>query len=153
MVGLAYRFHKVYYTTREGSFKIPFVRRLIKLLRAIPIPKERKNKKNFIKAINSILEKGEAVHFYPEAALWTYCEKIRNFKEGAFDFAVRQHVPIIPMVFQFRTPQGIRKFFKRKKDVTLIILKPVMPEKGENKRDFKDRIQQQMKEVLEKEAY
>ena len=53
MIGLAYGIHKkIYFTTREGSFKIPFVRRLIKLLRAVPIPTKLKNKEYFIKGID-----------------------------------------------------------------------------------------------------
>lgn len=125
MVGLACGLKKVYYTTREGSFRMPLIRKLIKLLRAIPIPQSISNKRNFIKEINNIIQKGNIVHFYPEAALWTYCEKIRNFKNGAFDFAISNNVPVIPLVFKFREPKGVRKIFKRKKDVTLSILEPI----------------------------
>ncbi len=40
MIGLAFgRKKKIFYTTQEESFKIPFVRKLIKVLRAIPIQK------------------------------------------------------------------------------------------------------------------
>ncbi|MCI8519854.1 MAG: hypothetical protein HFJ51_07595 [Clostridia bacterium] len=95
---------RVYFTTLEDSFKIPFVRHLIKLLRAIPIPKESKNKPYFIKALDKTLKSGDMLHFYPEAALWPYYNKIRNFKTGAFHFAVRNEVPIVPMVFTFRRP-------------------------------------------------
>lgn len=59
MVGLAYGFKKVYFTTREGSFKIPGVRKLIKLLRAIPIPEGIKNKEYFLNAIDDILKSGK----------------------------------------------------------------------------------------------
>lgn len=127
MVGLACGRKRIYYTTREGSFKIPFVRKLIKLLRAIPIPTSIENKKNFIKAVRDIVKNGKVVHFYPEMALWPYCEKIRNFKNGAFKLAIDNNVPIIPMVFKFREPKGMRKIFKRKKDVTLFVLEPIMP--------------------------
>ena len=96
MVGLSYGRRKIYYTTQEESFKIPFVRKLIKLL-----------------------------SFYPEAALWPYCDRIRKFKNGAFDLAVRNNVPVITIVFTFREPTGIRRIFKFKKDVTLKILKPI----------------------------
>lgn len=72
------------------------------------------------------------VHFYPEAALWPYHTKIRNFKNGAFDFAVDNKVPIVPMVFKFREPKGIRKIFKKKQDVTLTILKPIACEEDAN---------------------
>ena len=52
MIGLAFKDKNIYYTTQEESFKIPFVRKLIKLLRAIPIPKSIENKKHFLKAID-----------------------------------------------------------------------------------------------------
>lgn len=80
------------------------MRHLIKLLRAIPIPRESKNKPSFMKALDDTLKEGNVVHFYPEAALWPYYNKIRNFKTGAFHFAVRNNVPIVPMVFTFRRP-------------------------------------------------
>lgn len=153
MVGLASGFKKIYFTTREGSFKIPFVRKLIKLLRAIPIPKSASNKRNFIKEIDEALQKGNIVHFYPESALWTYCEKIRNFKESAFNFAINNDVPVIPMVFKFRKPKGIRKIFKRKKDVTLVILEPIkIKHNNINKKicieELKQKVYEQMKQVI-----
>ena len=128
MVGLASNWKRVHYTTLEGSFKIPFVRKLIKYLGAMPIPEGRKNKEYFMKAIDQLLQEGKLVHFYPEASLMPYHTRIRNFKNGAFDFAIRNQVPIIPMVITFRNPKGIRKFFKKKKDVTLTILDPTYPE-------------------------
>lgn len=131
MTGIACGFKKVYYTTQEDSFKIPFVRRLIKFLRALPIPNSMQNKKHFIKTIDTLLQKGDIIHFYPEGSLCPYHTKIRKFRNGAFDFAVRNNVPVVPMVFKFRKPQGIRKLFKRKMDVTLIILKPISTENTE----------------------
>ena len=143
MIGLAFKDKKIYYTTQEESFKIPFVRKLIKLLRAIPIPKGIENKKYFIKAISNLLKEKNIVHVYPEASLWPYCKKIRNFKNGAFDMAVRNQVPVVPCVFTFREPIGVRKLFKRKKDVTLKILKPVYS-------DSDKYIRQQIEELKEK---
>ncbi len=125
MVGLSFGLRKIYFTTREGSFKIPFIRKLIKLLRAVPIPTNTKSKIHFVKEVDKAIQNGKIIHFYPEKALWPYCEKIRNFKSGAFKFAVRNKVSVIPIVITFRTPKGIRKFFKKKKDVTVKILEPV----------------------------
>ncbi len=125
MIGLSFGFKKIYFTTREGSFKIPFVRKLIKLLRAIPIPTKMSNKKHFVSELNKALKSGKIIHFYPEKALWPYYDKIRNFKKGAFNFAVRNKVPVVPIVITFRDAKGIRKIFKRKKDVTVKILKPI----------------------------
>lgn len=152
MVGLACDFKKIYYTTREGSFKIPFVRKLIKLLRAIPIPDGIESKKYFIKAVDSMLQEGKLVHFYPEAALHPYCNSIRKFKEGAFRFAVNNNVPVIPMVFKFRQPKGIRKIVKRKPDVTLVILEPISIKQGQEEKrvcieNLKQMVHQKMKEA------
>ena len=69
MIGLAFGLKKIYFTTREGSFKIPFVRKLIKLLRAIPIPNKMSNKESFVKQLDEALQKGKIIHFYPEKAL------------------------------------------------------------------------------------
>lgn len=155
MIGLAFKDKKICYTTQEESFKIPFVRKLIKLLRAIPIPKSIENKKYFIKAIENLLKEKNIVHIYPEASLWPYCQKIRNFKNGAFDMAVRNQVPVVPCVFIFREPTGIRKVFKRKKDVTLKILKPVYSDSDKYIRqqieELKQEVASEMREAVDKE--
>lgn len=151
MVGLSLKSKKIYYTTQEGSFKIPFVRKLIKLLRAIPIPSQISNKKLLFEEIDKLLKGGNLVHFYPEASLWPYCTKLRRFKGGAFNFAVRNDVPIVPIVFVFRDPKGIRKIFKRKKDVTLKILEPIkINEKSLTKNEAEELLKQQVFSQMEK---
>ncbi len=150
MVGLAFGLKKVYFTTRAGSFKIPFVRKLIKLLRAVPIPSKLTNKEHFITQLDDAINKGKIIHFYPEKALWPYCEKIRNFKNGAFNFALRNNVPIIPIVIKFREPNGIRKFFKKKKDVTVKILEPIVyNNEYENKREGIEQLKNYVHKVME----
>ena len=116
---------KIFYTTQSESFQIPIVRKLIKLLRAIPIPKGVKNKERMVKEISNLLKDNKFVHFYPEAILYPYCNKIRHFKNGAFDLAIKNDVPVVPIVIKFRQPKGIRKILKRKKDATLKILEPI----------------------------
>lgn len=153
MIGLAFgRKKKIFYTTQEESFKIPFVRKLIKVLRAIPIPKKIENQKKFIKEINDQLNKENIVHFYPEAVLNAYCEEIRGFKNGAFNFAIKNKVQILPMVFLFENPTGIRKFFKKKKDVVLKILEPINCSEYDikNLKLLKNKIQENMKNICKK---
>ena len=84
-----------------------------------------------------MLKNKNVVHFYPEAALHPYCTKLRHFKNGAFEIAVRNEVPVVPMLFTFREPKGLRRIFKRKKDVTLKVLKPV--KLSENSGSVKER--------------
>ncbi len=150
MVGKALGLKKVYFTTREGSFKIPFIRKLIKLLRAVPIPTGVKNKECFVNQLDKAIKEGKIIHFYPEKALWPYYEKIRKFKNGAFDFAIRNDVPVIPMVITFRNPKGIRKLFKKKKDVTVKILEPIKyTNENDSKKDSIEKLKKQVHQAME----
>ncbi len=146
MIGIACIWKKVCYTVQETSFQIPFVGKLIQLLNAVPIPNKIAQKKDFIRKVDTRLQKGGIVHFYPEGSLMPYHKELRDFKNGAFDFAVRNQVPIVPIVFQFREPKGIRKLFKTKQDVTLTILEPVI-DNGINSKELKEKLYQKMKNI------
>ena len=147
MIGIATSSKRIYYTASEDNFKIPFIRKLIKMLRAIPIPTNLKNREYFMEALDEELEKSNLIHFYAEGSLIPYCKEIRQLKNGAFDVAVKNNVPILPMVFTFREPQGIRKLFKKKQDVTLHILKPIKYE-GDSNLDLKNQ-----REILKENVY
>ena len=129
MVGLANVPNKTFFTSLETNFKIPIVRKIIKLLNAVPIPQNIKYTKKFVKSIDELIKNNKTVHFYPEGSLWPHYEKIRHFKNGAFDFAVRNNVPIVPMVIKFNKPKKINNFIKTRTTITLIIQKPIYPNK------------------------
>lgn len=130
MVGLANFPSKTYFLSLKSNFNIPVVNIIIRLLNAIPIPDDLENKKNFRDAINNLLKEGKILHIYPEASLWPYYKGLRNFKNGAFRFAVENDVPIVPMVYKFREPTGFFKYLKRKPSISLYILEPVYPDKS-----------------------
>lgn len=157
MVGLGNFPQKTFFTTLETNFKIPIVRKLIKLLNAIPIPKNIKYTKNFMNSIDTLLQEKKTIHFYPEGSLWPYYDKIRHFKNGAFDFAVRNNVPIVPMVFKYVEPKNISNLIKTKPYIKLVILEPVYPNKllsrGESVIDLKNRVHNIMEEKLRKKDY
>ena len=148
MVGLANAPQKTFYTSLETNFKIPVVRRIIKLLNAVPIPKNIKYTKAFMDSIDELLRNNKTVHFYPEGSLWPHYEKIRHFKNGAFDFAVRNNVPVVPMVIKFNKPKKISNLIKTRTTITLVIQKPIYPNKLLGKKDaiidLKDRVRSSM---------
>ena len=69
--------------------------------------------------------------------------------------AVRNQVPVVPCVFTFSEPTGIRKLFKKKKDVTLKILKPIYSDSDKSIRQqmeaLKQEVASEMREVVDKE--
>lgn len=148
MVGLANAPKKTFYTSLETNFKIPIVRRIIKLLNTVPIPQNIKYTKPFMDSIDELLKNNKTVHFYPEGSLWPRYDKIRHFKNGAFDFAVRNNVPIVPMVIKFNKPKKINNFIKTRSTITLVIQKPIYPNRLLRKKeaitDLKERVYQSM---------
>ena len=135
MVGLANAPQKTFYTSLESNFKIPVVRRIIKLLNTVPIPQNIKYTKAFMDSIDELLKNNKTVHFYPEGSLWPHYDKIRHFKNGAFVFAVRNNVPVIPMVIKFNKGKKINNFIKTRNTISLIIQKPLYPNKLLAKKD------------------
>ena len=118
------------------------------LFRGIPIPRNVAGKEKMVNTIDGLLKRGEVVGIYPEGHLMPYYDGIREFKNGAFNFAVKNQVPVLPIVFTYREPEGILKKFKKKPFITLTILEPEYP-KAEiskaNVEELKNRVQRKMK--------
>ncbi len=156
MVGLANVPQKTFYTSLETNFKIPIVRKIIKLLNTVPIPQNIKYTKAFMDSIDKLLQNNKTVHFYPEGSLWPHYDKIRHFKNGAFDFAVRNNVPVVPMVIKFNKTKKISNLIKTRTTITLVIQKPIYPNRLLGKKDaildLKERVRNSMCEELEQDA-
>ena len=70
------------------------LKHLVQLLGAIPVPGNIKATKNFKEEIAKQIKKKHSITIYPEAHIWPYYTKIRNFKEVSFKYPVELDVPI-----------------------------------------------------------
>ena len=113
---------RAYYTMLQSNLGIPVVGKIMRFLGGAPIPVNRAHLLEFQKQMNDALARKAFVGVYPESALKPYHSGIRNFKKGAFRFALDSNVDIIPMVFILKKPTGIYKLFKRKPLLHLHIL-------------------------------
>lgn len=127
-----------YFLTLQSNLEIPFIKYLVMLFRGLPIPKENTGKEKMVNTINKLLQDGEVVSIYPEGHLVPYSNELREFKDGAFNFAVKNQVPILPIVFTYREPEDIRKVFKKKPFITLSILEPEYPSNEISKMSIKE---------------
>ncbi len=137
-----------YFLTLQSNLEIPIIKYLVMLLRGIPIPRNKSGKEKMINTIDGLLKKGEVVGIYPEGELIPYYEGIREFKNGAFNFAVKNQVPILPIVFTYREPEGIIRFIKKKPFITLTILEPEFPRAEKtmaNVVELRNRVQRKMR--------
>ena len=99
-----------------------------KILRAggiVPIFTSVSEARGFDEFIANELSKGGIIHFYPEKSLWLRYEQSRELKRGAFVYAVKNNVPIIPIIYCFK-----KSAFRRKKKVIAEICKPIYPDKN-----------------------
>ncbi len=72
----------------------------------LPLSKNLSAMRKFEEAFEFYLNKNQFVAIYPEQCLWPMYEKPRPFKNGAFKYAVKYNVPVIPMFITFR-PSGV----------------------------------------------
>ena len=94
----------------------------------IPIPEKLSDLRHFYKAFDYYHEKGYWMHFFPEESRWQFYTPIRPFKKGAFIFAERYNLPIIPMAYSYRERKGFLKLFGKEACVTLNVGEPIFPD-------------------------
>ena len=117
-------------TFHTGSFyllKRGWAGRIFKSGGFLPVGETVKDLQKLSETVDILLKKGKIINFYPEHALWFRYEKIRPFKLGAFRFAAKANVPVLPVFIEFRET-ALRKFFKMQKKIVLHILTPEYPE-------------------------
>lgn len=66
---------------------------IVELLGAIPIPSNIKATQNFLNQIEYRVNKKQSISIYPEAHIWPYYTKIRNFTSVSFRYPVEFNKP------------------------------------------------------------
>ena len=80
------------YTSMPGLYGL-----LMRNCYTLPLSNNRKTMEKFLKAVDVILQRGDYVLVYPEQSLWLNYRKPKPLKPGAFKFAVKNNVPVIPV--------------------------------------------------------
>ena len=81
--------------------------------------------KKFYSALSTLLTRGEKILIYPEQAMWWNYRKPRPYKNGAFRFAVKNKVPIIPMFMAMEDTEKKDSDGYPVQAVSLFILPPI----------------------------
>ncbi|MDR1543767.1 MAG: 1-acyl-sn-glycerol-3-phosphate acyltransferase [Prevotellaceae bacterium] len=122
---------------------------LVKHIRGIPIPETKGANIAFMRALDSLHQKKKWLHVFPESANWHYFQPIRPFKSGAFVFAHKFQVPIIPMAFSYRKPTGFFKFIGIKSPlITLHIGEPLFADRTLDRKTAINRLLHQSHEAM-----
>ena len=84
---------KAHIVAHPDNVSIPFLGGFNKMMGGFPIPSDIKTTKNFLNAMEYFLSKKNVIAVYPEAHVWPYYTKIRNFVSTSFKYPVKYKVP------------------------------------------------------------
>jgi 1-acyl-sn-glycerol-3-phosphate acyltransferase len=105
-----------YIIVHANNVSMPVLGKITPSLGALPLPEGMQAYKNFLNAVETRIEEGHAVVIYPEAHIWPYYTKIRNFPDTSFAYPAKLGSP----VYCFTNTYHKRKFRKQPKIVTYI---------------------------------
>lgn len=98
-----------YFVALKHNFEAFLLGGLVRVMRGIPLPEDIKNFERFSNQVGEVLQNtNKKIHFYPEGEIVPYCRELRDFKNGAFHFAVKNNVPVMPFVIVFPAKKRIR---------------------------------------------
>lgn len=123
----ATRGHKLDITVGEFNNYKGVFGSLLRSAGAMPFSDNSTCMRNLTRAIKARLADGDYIVFYPEGSLWWCYEKPRPLLDGAYFYAAKNNVPVIPMFFTFEK-------LKQRRDGTyklrfiLHIGKPLFPD-------------------------
>lgn len=90
---------RMYRIIREGNYtNFPgFYGFLMRNCNTLPLSSNLATMKHFLRAVKTALAEGNCVLIYPEQSMWWNYRKPKPLKEGAFDMAVKNEVPVVPV--------------------------------------------------------
>lgn len=85
--------------------------------------------------LKSVLDRGHLVLIYPEQEMWWNYRKPRPLKRGAYLYASKMHVPVIPCFTEMRERDSIGADGCRKLRFVLHVLDPIWPDPSISDKD------------------
>ena len=135
---------RLYRVIREGNYTNP-PKTFAPIMRncdTLPLSQNKETMKKFLQATNELLQEGNFVLIYPEESMWWNYRKPKPLKTGAFKFATKNNVPVIPCFVTMQDSDQIGPDGFPIQIFTMHVEKAIYPDK---KLNLKENIEQ-MKE-------
>ena len=119
----------------------------------LPLSSNIETMKEFLKAVDSILQRKDFILIYPEQSMWWNYKKPKPLKIGAYKFAAKNHVPVIPIFITMQDSNIIGEdgFFVQ--EYIINIGEPIYPDgilsEKENANIMKDKNAEIWKDIYE----
>ena len=149
------RCKKLYKVIREGNYTMPGIYGyFLRNCNTLPLATNPTVLRSFQNAVDTILTKGNYILVYPEQSMWWNYRKPKPLKQGAFIFAARNNVPVIPTFITMRDTDKLAADGSIIQAYTLHFLPAIYPEEGlsqqENVMNMKKENERLCKEVYER---
>lgn len=139
---------KLYRVIREGNYtSFPgFYGYLMRNFYTLPLSSNRATMLKFIKATDQLLAEGNLVLIYPEQSMWWNYRKPKPLKEGAYRFAAKNNVPVLPCFITMQDSDILGEDGYPIQEYTIHIAPPINPDASLH---YKDNIHAMMKKNAE----
>ena len=127
----------LYKVIREGNYTNPpkpfglFMRHC----NTLPLSSQMSTMKKFMKAVSTLLARGETILIYPEQGMWWNYRKPRPMQDGAFALAAQNNAPIVPIFITMEDSDVLDGdgFFVQ--EFTLHVLPAIYPSDAPSRRE------------------
>ena len=148
-----------YRVIREGNYtSFPgFFGYLMRNCNTLPLSSNLGTMKKFMQGVDRLLKEGHFILIYPEQSMWWNYRKPKPLKNGAYSFAARNNVPVLPcfITMQDSDIMGDDGFYVQ--EYTIHIGEPIYPDPErsyrENVKYLRDSNYQLWKEIYEREYH
>lgn len=139
---------------QESNFFMPgIIGWLIRNNKTIPLSLDHNYmSKNFIPTVKELLAKKSFILIYPEEEMWFNYRKPRPPKPGAYHYAAKYNVPIIPCFIKIDDTEEYDESGFKKSKYTLYVNPPIYPDKEKDLRENKELMRNKDYEI-KKEIY
>jgi 1-acyl-sn-glycerol-3-phosphate acyltransferase len=125
-----YKKKKLYKVIREGNYtNFPGLYGFFfRNCDTLPLSSNMRTMIEFMKAVDTILQRKDFILIYPEQSMWWNYRKPKPLKEGAYRFAVKNNVPIIPFFITTKETDILDESGFPNLEYYIHIEKPIYPE-------------------------
>lgn len=128
--------HKLYKVVREGNFFMTgLFGFLLRNCRTLPLSSNLHTMQKLDLSISQILKNNDFILIYPEQALWWNYPKPRPYRIGAYHYAAKNGVPIIPCFVTLSKKGTVGKDGFPELKYTVHIMKPLYPDPDKTVRE------------------
>lgn len=145
---------KLYKVIREGNYtNFPgFPGFLFRNGDTLPLSANTSTMIEFMKAVDTILQRGDFILIYPEQSMWWNYRKPKPLKIGAYKMAAKNNVPVIPIFITMEDSDIIGDDGEPVQEYTVNIAKPIYPDENLSIKENTEKMREENAKVW-KEIY